>query len=322
MPEKAKQSGIQPKKPGASTFAEPLRHGFMACVLASILLLAGTAAAEPCYDPCWEPCWEQGLLFRLEPALAEAQPSWLFATIHSDDARVTQLPAAVERAFDQAGQVVLELVPDAAMMETSRSMMLLAPEARLSALLPQPLYQELVRVLGGRGMPPAAVDRLQPWAALLVLSMPPASGQPVLDAVLYQRALQADKPIQGLETIEQQLAVFDALSLEDQVRLLEATLSQREQLPAIFTALVEAYLARDLGELMRLGRTLVAQDPALDARLRRALLVDRNQRMFQHLQPMLAEGACFVAVGALHLPGDHGLLQRLDRAGFDVVRVY
>lgn len=314
MPEKAKQSSIQAQGPGAEIVGKALEHRFIACVLLSILLATGTLAAEPCCD--------QGLLFRVSPEPAKTQPSWLFATIHSDDSRVTQLPAAVERAFAQAALVVLELVPDAAMLETSRAMMLLAPEARLSALLPQPLYEDLVRGLGARGIPPSAIDRLQPWAALLVLSMPPSSGQPVLDLVLYQRALQADKPVRGLETIEQQLAVFDALSLDDQVSLLETTLRQREQLPALFAALVDAYLARDLGELMRLGRTLVAEDPAVDARLRRALLDDRNQRMFEHLQPMLEADACFIAVGALHLPGDNGLLQRLDRAGFEVVRVY
>jgi uncharacterized protein YbaP (TraB family) len=39
------------------------------------------------------------------------------------------------------------------------------------------------------------------------------------------------------------------------------------------------------------------------------------------MQRFLQQGACFVAVGALHLPGDNGLLQQLERAGFEVQRI-
>jgi uncharacterized protein YbaP (TraB family) len=278
-----------------------------------MLSVAGNLAAEP--------CCEQGLLFRLQSEAGGAEPCWLFATIHTDDPRVTRLPVPVREAFDQARTIVLELVPDSEMLEASRSMMLLAPQTGLSELIPASLYQDLVGLLSTRGMTPAAIERLRPWAVLLVLSMPPSSGQPVLDLVLYQRALSAGKTVQGLETIAEQLGVFEALSLEDQIGLLEATVRETEQLPGLFTALVDAYLAEDLGELMRLGQTLAADDPELDARLRKRLFEDRNRRMFERMQRFLQQGACFVAVGALHLPGDNGLLQQLERAGFEVQRI-
>lgn len=318
MPKKAKQRELGASAARDAHPAETLRRGGLLGLLVVVLLAMDGEAAEP--------CCEHGLLFRVQSQhvaseAGGARSCWLFATIHSDDTRVTRLPAAVQEAFDGAETILLELVPDAEMLETSRSLMLFAPQARLSALMPDPLYDELVVLLSARGMTPAAIERLRPWAALLVLSMPPSSGQPVLDLVLYQRALRAEKPVRGLETIGEQLAVFDTLSLDDQVSLLEATVRETEQLPGLFEALVEAYLAQDLGELMRLGRTLVTDDPALDARLRKALVDDRNQRMLERLQGVLREGECFVAVGALHLPGDNGLLQRLQRAGFEVQRV-
>lgn len=251
------------------------------------------------------------------------QPSsWLFGTMHSDDPRVTRLPAPVLAAFDSAAVVVLEVVPDAAMQEASRSAMLLSPDQRLSEQLPQALYQEIVIALAERGIPQAAAERLAPWAVLLVISMPPASSAPVLDLVLFERAAQSGKPVVGLETIAEQLSVFQALSLDDQIALLESTLRHRAQLPRIFAALLDAYIDGDLATLMKLGQTLAAEDPEVDARLRRALIDDRNQRMFERLIPILPQGDQFIAVGALHLPGPGGLLQRLEAAGVEVTRVY
>lgn len=287
-----------------------------------LVLLVALSGAVFVADAVAQPCCERGLLFRLEQPEGGAAPSWLFGTIHSDDPRVTQLPTPVLDAFHSAAVVVLEVVPDAAMLEASRAAMLLGPDERLHESLPPALYQEVLAALAERGMPPAAVERLEPWAVLLVLSMPPASSEPVLDLVLYQRSVEAGKPVQGLETIAEQLAVFQTLSTEDQVALLDATLREREQMPQVFAALLDAYRARDLKGLMELGQALAASNPELETRLHRALIADRNQRMFERLIPILDRGERFIAVGALHLPGTGGLLQRLQAAGVEVIRVY
>jgi len=269
------------------------------------------------------PCCERGLLFRLDPAGAEQPSSWLFGTIHSSDPRVTQLPAPVQQAFDAAAVVMLEVVPDRAMLAAASAAMRLDPRDSLEELLPPGLYQTILAAFAERGMPAAAVERLQPWALLLVLSMPPASPEPVLDLALYQRAVQLDKPVVGLETLTEQLAVFQTLSQDEQRVLLEATLRERAQLPRVFAALIDAYLARDLARLMRLShQTLAATSPALEARLQRALIGERNQRLFDRLLPGVQAGARFIAVGALHLPGARGLLQRLQAEGIEVTRLY
>jgi uncharacterized protein YbaP (TraB family) len=291
--------------------------GWLARPLALVFLcgiLAGDAIAAP--------CCERGLLFRLDPEGVDKPPSWLFGTIHSDDPRVTRLPAPVRASLDSAAAVVLEVVPDAAMQQASRDAMLSSPDERLSEKLPPALYQEIVVALADRGLPQSAAERLKPWAVLLVLNMPPATAEPVLDLILYQRAIQSGKPVVGLETLEEQLSVFQNLSREDQIALLDATLRERAEFPQIFSALLNAYLARDLARLMQLGQTLAANNPEVDARLRWALIHARNQRMFDRLVPIIQRGSRFIAVGALHLPGSDGLLQRLQGVGVKVTRIY
>ena len=52
------------------------------------------------------------------------------------------------------------------------------------------------------------------------------------------------------------------------------------------------------------------------------LLTRRNERMVQRMQPRLKEGNAFIAVGALHLPGEEGLLKKLADRGYTITTVY
>jgi uncharacterized protein YbaP (TraB family) len=63
-------------------------------------------------------------------------------------------------------------------------------------------------------------------------------------------------------------------------------------------------------------------DQRLAEDFQRRLVDDRNQRMVERMQPYLQQGKAFVAVGALHLPGKTGLLERLQQQGYTVTRVY
>jgi uncharacterized protein YbaP (TraB family) len=63
-------------------------------------------------------------------------------------------------------------------------------------------------------------------------------------------------------------------------------------------------LTADLAGLMRLAQQEYAgSDTALMRHLPDLLLDSRNRLMAERLQPRLAQGGVFVAVGALHLPG-------------------
>jgi uncharacterized protein YbaP (TraB family) len=77
--------------------------------------------------------------------------------------------------------------------------------------------------------------------------------------------------------------------------------------------------------MWRIGETEVARRPELKplkAVFDQRLLYDRNPRMVERMQPQLQAGSAFIAVGALHLYGDKGLLRLLERAGYRVTRVY
>jgi uncharacterized protein len=117
--------------------------------------------------------------------------------------------------------------------------------------------------------------------------------------------------------------VLDGLSESDQVELLNETLKVLEQLPAVHERLLETYLKRDLEELARLAdEYLHAGNSEVGERFKEAALDVRNERMIERMIPLLRKGGHFVAVGALHLPGEDGILARLKASGFEVRPVY
>lgn len=286
-------------------------------LLAVLLLLAAMsrAGADAGIDK------GHGLLW--EVSREGAGPAYLFGTIHSEDPGVLQLARPVQQAFEASQTVVLEILLDMEAMMYSSTAMLMMDGRSLSAIVGQPLFGRISRAVQSRGIPEVVLDRMQPWAAAVTLSMPaPETGQ-VLDIMLYKNALQQGKQVYGLETVQEQLHVFESMSGADQVALLKDAVENFPDIDAMHAELLAAYRRRDLNGLMAISEASMQQgDQRLANEFRQHLIVDRNYRMAKRMQKYLQQGTAFIAVGALHLPGEEGLLNLLEQQGYTVRRVY
>jgi len=264
--------------------------------------------------------YTKGLLWKIESPGATA--NYLFGTIHSDDARVIALPEVVARSLDASGRFVMEAIVDGEALVRMAEVMFFNDERTLEQVIGNKLYMESMKALTARGIPTLGVEKQKPWAVMMALSMPPPKTGEYLDLVLQARATQQNKPVSGLETIAEQLAVFDGLPLPDQVALLEDTVRAQANLDKEFEELHKAYLARDLAAIAAIGEKNKPGDELLYNEVMDRLLVKRNLRMTERMAPILKQGGAFIAVGAAHLPGETGLLYRLEKAGYRVTAVY
>jgi uncharacterized protein YbaP (TraB family) len=262
-----------------------------------------------------------GLLWELsKPGI---EPAYLFGTIHSEDPGVLQLPQPVQQAIDRSHTVVLEMLLDAEAMMYSSTAMLMMDGRMLSDIIGKPLFRQAASAIRSRGIPEVVLERMKPWAAAVILSMPASETGLVLDMMLYQSALQQGKSVHGLETVQEQLNIFEALPEKDQVMLLQEAVDNFSGLDAMHAELLDAYKARDLAALMALNEAAMESgDQQLADEFQQHLVVDRNHRMVERMQVYLRQGQVFVAVGALHLPGEEGLLNLLEQQGFTIRRLY
>ena len=250
-------------------------------------------------------------------------PSHLFGTIHSEDPGVVDLPVPVKQAFDASNSVALEVLLDTEAMMYSSTAMLMLDGRSLSGVLGVPLYKQVAEAIVSRGVPEPVLNRMKPWAAAVTLSTPVLETGQVLDMVLYKDALQQEKPVYGLETVREQLDLFDALSESDQIILLRDAVENLPALEAMNAELLKAYKQRDLAGLLTINETsMQTGDQRLAKDFQRRVVDDRNHLMAERMQPYLQQGKAFVAVGALHLPGETGLLNLLEQQGYTVRRVY
>jgi uncharacterized protein YbaP (TraB family) len=169
-----------------------------------------------------------------------------------------------------------------------------------------------------KGMTPLESIRLKPWAAMILLSRPESQGGYALDEQLYHWAINQDKNLCALETLSEQLAIFDHLSHQDQISLLIDTLDNSVAMKDLNEALIVAYLSGNLDKIYQQSLEIDGGNSELAIRLRERLIDQRNSIMVYRLIPVLDIGYAFVAVGSLHLPGKQGLLQLLREKGFIV----
>ncbi len=264
---------------------------------------------------------DRGLLWELSKPGTPA--SYLFGTLHSEDPDVVRLAPPVQKAFDAAQAVVIEVLFDMQAMKLSSAAMLMMDGRSLKDIVGESLFTAAAAAMRLRGMPDMLTEHMQPWAVAVSLSTPaPETGQ-VLDMVLYQDALQQGKPVYGLETIQEQLEVFTGMSLDDQVRLLQDAVEHFDEIDALYAELLTAWKQRDLARLVAINESeLASGGEQFAADFQKRLIVHRNHLMAQRMQPYLTQGRAFIAVGALHLPGETGLLNLLEQRGYTVKVVY
>jgi len=267
---------------------------------------------------------QTGVLWQVsKPGLT---PSYLFGTIHSDDPRVMKLPLLVQQHFTHADSVSIEMDLEAGKMLDLLFGMYLPLDKTLDRLLPPTDYQSLVSELKKQGVPEEVTKRLKPLAVLVLISDPGPKGKVFLDLMLYQQAKAAKQPVYGLETVDEQLAIFDLLSIPEQVILLRESLPHIGEAQKLLGELHDLYLARDLTGLLEINEQQIQKiSPKYQGLMRKfmvGIVDERNVRMVDRMQPRLLEGNAFIAMGALHLPGKMGILKLLEEQGYQVKALY
>lgn len=265
------------------------------------------------------PAEGQGRLWRISGA--DAGPSYLFGTMHAEHPDIIRLPPAVERAFAGSERLVLEMVLDETAILATVQAGLFEAGRDLEDVLSPPLYRRTVAAMADYDVPEPVLRRYKPWMIFSTLMLPRSRSGMFLDMRLYQQAMAAGKPVLGLETATEQIRVFDAMPMADQVSILRDTLDNLDRFDAWFEEMREVYLSGDLEALARFSDAMMSDiDPALAQRFQRRFVTERNHRMVERLQPLLRKGGAFIAVGALHLPGEDGIIALLREAGYEVER--
>ena len=264
--------------------------------------------------------YSKGLLWKVEkPGIT---PSYIFGTIHLEDARVTRLPIMVKNAFNQSRSFTMEILPSAQDNQLASMAMVFTDGRNLKQVLGDSLFREVAAVAQKNGMSEQGIMMFKPWAVMMMLSFPPPKTGIFLDKKLLDMATQQGKSLHALETMEEQLTVFEGASMDEQIHLLKETINDYDTFAQELEAMTQAYLQRDLAKLFAISNDRIKPGDVIAEKYMKRLADDRNQVMAERMQKRLQEGNAFIAFGALHLGGNKGVLQLLEDKGYRISLVY
>lgn len=143
--------------------------------------------------------------------------------------------------------------------------------------------------------------------------------QEQLDTFFQSQASKNGKKVDGLETPEFQFnLLFNGASLQRQAQLLMCTLHNIDSEVENIKKLTDAYMRQDLRTMLEISEQRKGNqcDPLPGEE--DAMIFNRNKAWAEKLPAILKAAPTFVAVGALHLPGEKGLLNLLKKQGYTV----
>ena len=248
---------------------------------------------------------------------------YLFGTVHALPKDAQWFSGPVARAWQQSDELVTEIPmgDTAGDAKAIADRALLPPGQSLRDLMTPEDRKQFEAALVSLGLPIEAMDKFQPWYAALTLSLLPvtqAGYDPQSGAENALNAKGDGKAKAALETVGQQIALFDGLPINAQLRLLDETVESASTATATLDAMVADWMKGDPDALaMLINRDI--DDPVLYKRL----LTDRNGRWAQWIdQRMKRPGTVFIAVGAGHLAGKDSVQEQLRKLGIKARRVW
>ncbi len=269
--------------------------------------------------------------------------SIVYGTVHIDDERLN-IPQSLFDAVAKADRLYLE-VDDPSQQDLNVILRNLDVFFQIDGPDLRPMFSPddwdfLMSRLAPINIPEVMANRLKPWAlgaamffdACFLEQMSQSS--PGVDDQLMRFARRNDIEIGALETLEELLALVDNRDFDADLAGVKTLVSiaRSVDLDAVAASMnpdwtMQMYLIEEIQVLWAITEREMRgaiDHPIADDLLAGAhdlLLVKRNTSWMKTLIPALEEGNKVVAVGALHLPGEHGILRLLEKQGFLIERI-
>ena len=246
-----------------------------------------------------------------------AKPSYLFGTIHLICPTDFSLSDSLKSTMSRTQQVALEMdMDDPGMMAGMMKTMNMAAGNELKKLVTEQEYQRLDRFFKDSvhvGL--AMFERAKPFVLMgplfnTVLDCQPQS----YEMALVELAGKQKSEVIGIETLEEQMAIFDTIPYKDQAKMLLNLIDSLPSARKEFRSLIALYKAQNINELY--GMTLKSEF-GMEGN-EEVMLFARNRKWIPRIRRIASAKTTFFAVGAAHLGGERGVIALLRKEGFTV----
>jgi len=254
----------------------------------------------------------------------ETNAVYLLGSIHLLREQDHPLPTVIDEAYADADVIVMELDMDdldpAYTQAAFNRAGVMTDGTTLRDLMGEEAFATAAEAAAAIDIPLDMLAQSEPWLAAMTVELMMLyriGFNPMLgvEMTVTQRAANDGKPIEGLETIDEQLSFLDGLPIETQREMLLHVLAEGAELSELIDELIVAW---HHGDTSTLEEALLTSTVGLEE-LDEVLVNSRNRRWAETISTWLDDEQDYlIVVGALHLVGDQGVPALLAKRGFGI----
>lgn len=248
-----------------------------------------------------------------------SSPSYLYGTIHMICKEDFIFSPTLQQKAKEAKNIYLELDMDDPSMMVKMATMAMMKNKSLKQLVSPEDYKILSSFIKDSvGIPMMVADMMKPITlmSMLYLKILPCEEKESYEMKFVEMAKADQKNIEGLESIEDQMNVFNKIPDSTQARMIVEMVKNMGEQRKQFSEMVEAYKKQDLKSLSE----KMSESPEWKG-FEDILLVNRNKNWISRMETAMKSGTQLFAVGAGHLPGQEGVIMLLRDKGYKVTPI-
>jgi uncharacterized protein YbaP (TraB family) len=257
---------------------------------------------------------QYNLLWRIEGNNLQ-EPSYLFGTMHVNDARAFHFSDSVLLALERCETFALEVHPDTMMNSMFQELFAAPKENNLRQVLSEKEYQQLKQKFEQNST--LNLDEINIKSPSMLSSMMEPDEDKVddkatfVDAYLFGIARTLNKSIWGLERMKDHQDAFSNYNKEQQRALLLELIADNYEADyqQMLNELVDVYKEGNITKIGTMANVFTAVD---------SQLIRRNFVMVKSMEQLMQKQSLFAAVGTAHLPGKNGIIHILNQKGYRV----
>ena len=270
---------------------------------------------------------DQSFFWQIEKEGVE--PSYLLGSMHTGY-KDSELPLEYIEHLKKSDRLVLEISPEEEdLMPLVFTMYNLEGTTRKT--LGETRYQALFKKWGEIGLEPQLIESLNLWAIMMLFEMAlpePLSADFGVDFLLTEKAREFNKAIHPLEDVSVSIEKFSSIPTERLLEAIDIRIEHFDAMQAQISELARRYYEGDTASVLAYANedqlsAYYSKDAKTywDDWFVRQILIERNHLWMPELLPTLEAGNSFITVGALHLFGEEGLLNLLEKEGYQLTPI-
>lgn len=248
-----------------------------------------------------------------------SKPSYLYGTIHMICAKDFFLSEQLKKKFSSTSKLYLEIDMDDPSMNMKMLQLSMLKDKKLKDFFTENDYGKLNNFFKDSiGMPLTFLGTMKPFVlfSIITLKTLPCEKQESYEMTFVKMAKDQGKEVLGLETVEDQIKVFDEMPDTTQAQMLMSYVNNFDEQKKEFSKMIGFYKNQNLDSLYE----QITSSPDI-AGSEDALLYNRNQNWIPIIEKATKEEPVFFAVGAGHLAGDKGVINLLRKKGYTLTPI-